>query len=166
MHLHFVYYKFLNANPFPCLNKHGVKEVFMPRYSGFPDDHKDRGLETFGYAPLSAMDLIQRHILTHPNFQIEATMDSLNKGSMLIVNNQWQCSHHVAFADLEKSGLLSQASHESPVVGAFVAPSAAHEMLGGRPQVLAYRKRARSELEDQSLLELKRLLVHMDHFQR
>ena len=95
-----------------------------------------------------------------------ATMGSKNKGPIvIIVNKEWQCSHHLAFADLEKSGLLSQASHEMPVVGAFVAPSAAHEMLGGRPQVLAYRKRARSELEDQRLLEFKRLRVHMDQFQ-
>ena len=85
---------------------------------------------------------------------------------MLFVNKQWQCSRHVAFAELGKSALLRQASHDFLVVEAFVAPSAAHEDLGVRPQVIAYQKRARSELEDQSLLELKRLRVHMDHFQR
>ena len=48
-------------------------------------------------------------------------MDSLDKRSMDRVNKQWQCSHHVACADLEKSGLLSQVSYECPVVGASVA---------------------------------------------
>ena len=72
----------------------------------------------------------------------------------------------MAFADLEKSGLLSQVSHELHVVEAFVAPSAAHDILGGRSEVLAYRRRARSELEDRSLSELKRLRVHIDQSQR
>ena len=166
VHIHFAYYKFLNANPLPWLNKHGGKEVFMPGCSEFPDDHKDWGLETFGYAPLSATDLIKRHILTHPSCHVGATMGNLDQRSMLIVNKECQGSHHVAFADLEKSGLLSQASHAFPVVEAFVAPSAAHDILGGSAQVIAYRKRARSEFEDQSLLELKRLRAHMDHFQR
>ena len=166
MHILFAYYKYLIANPLPRLNKHGGMEVFMPGHSDFPEDHKDQGLETFGYAPLSGMDLIKRHILTHPSCQVGATMDSFDKRSMLSVDKQWQCSHHVAFADLDKSGLLSQASHEFPVVEAFVAPSAAQDILGGRPNVIAYRNRARSELEDQSLLALKRLRVHMGYFQR
>ena len=166
MHIHFAYYKFLNASPLPQLNKHGGMEVFMPGHSECPEDHNDWGLETFGYAPLSGMDLIKRHVLTHPICQVGATMDSLDTTFMDLVNKQWQCSQHVAFAELEKSGLLGQASHEFSVIEAFVAPSAAHEDLGGRPQAIAYQKRARSELEDRSLLELKRLRVHVDHFQR
>ena len=94
-------------------------------------------------------------------------MDKNNKGPMVImVNQEWHCSHQVAFADLEDSGLLSLHSQQLSVADAFVAPSSSHEMLGGTPQVLAYRKRARSELCDSNLLELKRLRVHVDHFQR
>ena len=65
---------------------------------------------------------------------------------VIMVNQEWHCSHQVAFADLEDSGLLSLHSQQLSVADAFVAPSSSHDILGGIPQVLAYCKRARSVL--------------------
>ena len=66
---------------------------------------------------------------------VSAIMDKKNKAPMVImVNQEWHCSHQVAFADLEVAGLLSLVSHKLPVVDAFVAPSASHYLLCGRPK--------------------------------
>ena len=72
----------------------------------------------------------------------------------------------MAFLDLEKSGLLRDAPDEVPVIEASDAASVARPKKGGRPQTIAYQKRARAGLEDRSHSELKRLRVSVDHFQR
>ena len=134
--------------------------------SEYLDSHRDSVLESVRSISMCDMDQIKRHILIHPSCPVSAIMDSKNKGPMVImVNQEWHCSHQVAFADLEDSGLLSLHSQQLSVADAFVVPSSSHDILGGTPQVLAYRKRARSELCDSNLLELKRLRVQVDHFQ-
>ena len=55
MHIHVTYYKFLNANPVPRMNKYGGMEVSMPGHSDVSDGHKERGLVMLEEAPLSDM---------------------------------------------------------------------------------------------------------------
>ena len=52
---------------------------------------------------------------------------------------------HVAFSELEKSGLLREASDEVAVIEASGAARVARHNLRGRPRVIAGQKRARAE---------------------
>ena len=163
VHIHFAYYKFLQTNSVCGMKEDGLMQMLL---SEDLDSRKLSGLEIVRGVPLCGMDRIKRHILIHPSCPLSALMDKKNNGPMVImVNQEWHCSHQVAVADLEDSGLLSSHSQQLSVADAFAAPSSRHDILGGTPQVLAYRKRARSELCDSNLLELKRLRIHMDHFQ-
>ena len=164
MHIHFAYYMFLRTNSDSGMKEAGLMQMWLSEYL---DYHRDSALESVRSIPLCDMDQIKRHILIHPSCPLSAIVDKKTKGSMVImVNQQWHFSHQDAFAELEDSGLLSLHSPQVSMADAFVAPSSSHDILGGIPQVLAYRKRARSELCDLNLVELKRLRIHMVHFQR
>ena len=166
MHIHFAYYKFLVASPLPCVNKHGGREVSMPGHSDFPDGHKERELEKLRDAPLSDMDLMKKHILAHPSCQVWATIDRLKMRTMFRAKKQRGNQKHVAYSELEKFGLLREASVEAPVIELSSAARAARQQLRGRPRVIAHQKRARAEFDDCCFLELKRLRSDVDNFQR
>ena len=96
---------FSGRTPVVGMKQDGLMEVLLREYS---DSHKYCGLEIVRGVPLCGMDRIKRHILIHPSCPVSAIMDKKNKGPMVImVNQEWHCSHQVAFADLEDSGLLN-----------------------------------------------------------
>ena len=89
VHIHFAYYKYLNANALPRMSKYGGMEASMPGQSDVLDGHKERGSVMLDEAPLSDMDLMKQFILTHSRCQVDVPMDRLPRRQSLSVIGNW-----------------------------------------------------------------------------
>ena len=102
--------------------------------------------------PLKDMGLLKQFILTHFQCQVYVALDRF-KQRQILRRKHFISDRPQAFIELELAGLMKEAP--APQGSRF-----------GRPPSTSYFKRARAELDEASELELKRLGLSTELFQR